>query len=1010
MDFRATKTPLEREDEETERLVRPAPKLKPPRHDKRRERMEPEEDPDLKREAAIAKVIAAARERIPARNRETGDIVQISPNTLKEKPGLYEPVDEAEEKEPTKAPESEATPEKEKPESPEEQSAKQFYQKAGDALRELASQDKALKSKLKSYTIPGQFMHGMVKENPDFPAAKMLPGVQLPKGIRTIADVQRALATKPSKQKPLKNKKQPVEEPQEEAPAPPKPEKPQEQDPEAPPAEEAKPEAPVEQAPAAPVEQPGEPPVETKKTKKKAPAEPEKPLSDAEDLEAYKQERERSALDQKSGDELRALANENKALAEKLKDFLKKDGVLAGLLKKSPDRPVGGLFPELTDPEGKDPKKKGLPEGIKTVADLHRALMTKPGKPKKPEPVPQTALEKAGIPAPQRRETSKQERQEAMVTLSNSFPPQVAARLIEANLHPDDVRSLIRNYNAAKVTADVSNVGKFVDKVSAVYETDPSKVGPPKEWKGVEFDKLSPEEQGEAARQHVMKTVALSLAASDVLTKKLSNKGGISGRARVPEPVARMLANTMLKKTTPELSNKLADEVFTSTVKDGNPLKFSDGVVKKLLVQVGSNPAAQKMARAYFQATDYQRAKDKFLGSGALSEWDSPGGIVKALKGASQFFRGRNAVYGDDFTTHPAMNLFRTRVMGRLKTLSPARHQSVQKELAAVDHAEYQDLNKQWSSKFKAWKQKRDSYRKALAAYHENPQGKKPPKFLEPKPVKPQKPLSTVNPQEGESMWGEVLNPKPTPKLKKPKKPGKKALPPEGKKPEPTEGQVKTANFTYPTGTVMGSPNKTSVYHGVDPYAYGPGAYSGWLQPHQRDLGEADFGTLLAAAKNWLESPLLTAAVDGMIPDSRLRAALDLAIYEGPYNRAINPNDYNRLLVQLGGSGKAVTATSSCNSASTGGDPMKVSQKIRKYAARVADHNSKLAYEMLDFADRIAEQEQPEEQKPEPEEKKEASVDKYAAIRSAIIQHAHSLEPAKRAALLPILQTLKDLG
>jgi hypothetical protein len=43
----ATKTPSEREDEESERLVRKEPKAKPPRNDLRRERVNAEKDPDL---------------------------------------------------------------------------------------------------------------------------------------------------------------------------------------------------------------------------------------------------------------------------------------------------------------------------------------------------------------------------------------------------------------------------------------------------------------------------------------------------------------------------------------------------------------------------------------------------------------------------------------------------------------------------------------------------------------------------------------------------------------------------------------------------------------------------------------------------------------------------------------------------------------------------------------------------------------------------------------------------
>jgi 2'-5' RNA ligase len=43
----ATKTDAEREDEATEKLVKPSPKAKPPRHDLRNERVEAERDPDL---------------------------------------------------------------------------------------------------------------------------------------------------------------------------------------------------------------------------------------------------------------------------------------------------------------------------------------------------------------------------------------------------------------------------------------------------------------------------------------------------------------------------------------------------------------------------------------------------------------------------------------------------------------------------------------------------------------------------------------------------------------------------------------------------------------------------------------------------------------------------------------------------------------------------------------------------------------------------------------------------
>jgi tRNA nucleotidyltransferase/poly(A) polymerase/2'-5' RNA ligase len=79
----ATKTPAEKEDEEAERMVRPAPKLKPPRQDLRRNRMEPD-DSDVETEGADKdkdlsknyKRIAARWLRKLAKEHSPGDVWQ----------------------------------------------------------------------------------------------------------------------------------------------------------------------------------------------------------------------------------------------------------------------------------------------------------------------------------------------------------------------------------------------------------------------------------------------------------------------------------------------------------------------------------------------------------------------------------------------------------------------------------------------------------------------------------------------------------------------------------------------------------------------------------------------------------------------------------------------------------------------------------------------------------------------------------------------------------------------
>ena len=108
MQRQATKSVSEREDEESDRLVRPAPKQKPPRADRRRERMDVEDDPDLDesdpdtsmnyKTIGGSQTKASKTEKIPAKNSD-GKIVYVTPKTLKEKPGEYKAVKPEETKE-----------------------------------------------------------------------------------------------------------------------------------------------------------------------------------------------------------------------------------------------------------------------------------------------------------------------------------------------------------------------------------------------------------------------------------------------------------------------------------------------------------------------------------------------------------------------------------------------------------------------------------------------------------------------------------------------------------------------------------------------------------------------------------------------------------------------------------------------------------------------------------------------------------------------------------------------
>lgn len=123
----ATKTHPENEDDEAERLVRSAPKLKPPRKDKRRENMELEDNKDADLDSkdmslnykVVGNVVSRYagnkriqqqsklwrsrnKNKVPAINKQTGDRVFVSPQTLKEEPGKYEPIKKKDDDKPSK--------------------------------------------------------------------------------------------------------------------------------------------------------------------------------------------------------------------------------------------------------------------------------------------------------------------------------------------------------------------------------------------------------------------------------------------------------------------------------------------------------------------------------------------------------------------------------------------------------------------------------------------------------------------------------------------------------------------------------------------------------------------------------------------------------------------------------------------------------------------------------------------------------------------------------------------
>lgn len=805
MDRRATKTPAEREDAEAERLVRPAPKKKPPRHDKRREQMDTSEDegqdPDMSLNykdigGNVLRRWAAKQKKIPAKSRETGETVFISPDTLKKEPGKYEAIESEEGKPQTDQP-SEA---EEKPE---------------DAS---SSSDEG--------------------ETPD--------------GESDAAEAP---------------------------------------------------------------EEGGEEPPKKKKPKGKGKS-------------------------------------------------------------KGKKKPKGGE-------EGEEPEE-----------------------PKEP-----SEAEKAGIAPPQRPEPSEIEKREAAQLIIDSFPPEVAADLLMKEMHPTDVRTMTRAYNATK-SRPVKDPQAFAKDASEFFETDPDRVPPPQSWKNssgerVPFESLSPEEQSEAMRQHQMQVVAMSMAAQESLADSLSQTS-LMGKPKIPPGLSNTLASFMLSKGGEKQADQYADQMFYQSVASGAAVQMrqlgtKDKNIQKLMGQLP--PAAQKLAKNYFQAADYQEAKARFLGTGdGFDENSSSKDIFRGIKKAGSFFDDRKKVYGDE-DRHRGKEAFRVRVLDRLRSLEPDKYKEVRALMDRDEVANYKKAREQWQKKYEEWRKGFDAWAKENPLpFRDKPYDKPPPPEPEPPPR-----MAVVEPKsgrkEGDRLWEEM----------------------QASRSKVASRVARRFISTCRGGLSMGqNANKTGVYHGVDPQSHYPDPYPGWQQAHQRDLGEVDYDMILGSARDWLKTPVLSTSIEGITKDQQFRAALDLAIQSSRYNRQIDANTYNMLLARLAGVPEpgpgetllTLTARSDSpypNSLKNKVTTMKASHEVRTMAASAAATNPGLAYELIGLANRLAAQEQDDkkgqqqQQAEDDEGQGKQASDKYASLKSFVIRQAASDAGLKKA-LTPVLQEIRKLG
>lgn len=532
-----------------------------------------------------------------------------------------------------------------------------------------------------------------------------------------------------------------------------------------------------------------------------------------------------------------------------------------------------GKYEELEDkesPSGKDapgglaqrapkkPTKSNPPEEASSKPGSEEVAEPSEAEPKKPKSKkPKTVAQERGIASPQRREASMEEQIQSNLLLADNLPPKVAAKLIAAGVHPEDTQELVSSYKALR-SRDTGPLASFAAKMSGIYQTDPDRIPPPDHWRDasghrVSFEDLPSDEKAEAYRKHQMQVLAASLAAEDQVSKRLVSEG------KVPKQYATVMASSMLGGPS---NPKLAKEVFDSVLQSETVPEISEKQGRRLLDLVGDS-GAKDVAVSLLAASDYRRVKKDLLESGDVSEHSPVASIAVGLEKASSYFRRRAKAYGLD--NHPGSERLESRVLSRLRDIDPEKYAQVRKATDLLARRAYEKSLQAYKTSLKKW------HSQPVSTRGKEPEAPKPPLGLS------NAKTNTELKEEGRSLWNGLF-----------------------------DRQTKTASSvalhhlisSYLKGMAMTSPRpRVGLYHGIDPAQNYPAeGYTGWTQPHLRDMGPEAFREILAAARRWLKTSELS-PVEGMTRSQRGRHALDLALQETSYR--LDVSRYNTLLATL---------------------------------------------------------------------------------------------------------------
>lgn len=1039
-----TKDPYQRETEETERLVREAPKVKPPRRDRRRETIEPDRDPDLSQhdpdlsknfkdiggslQSRVAQrwLLRQAEEHknlVRVRNKDTGHVTYVTRETLQEKGGEYEVADEKDDISP-EPPQEKSSPKEEKEPKGEEKSL-QLYRQIHEAMRD----DPAFESLAKSISDPKVHIGQLPN---DFPLDKLKGFAEkfpLLKSFKTMGDARQAIhSAKNLKNLEKKHQEKREQDPKQERPTP----------------------EPLSEAGA--------------KIREQAKNDP-----------ALK-----AVVDQLDGGDPKALLH----LRHQINPSEDASSVVPGLPPevKTLGDVVDALEATRPKPNESEPSKKEESQKTETPSREEPPKSEKTPEPaKKPEKKERPAPKNDESEAPPRRPTTHKDQDRAERQLIENFPVEVSERLLDEDppLHPDDVRDLVEIYHTAKMEGKDEELSNLVKKGG--YATDLKDVRPPVvgvsgNGEEVPFDQLTGAEKATALRKHQMFVLGLSLAARDRTVDALKKK------VKAPEEVLGSIADFSLHHVPDETheqrearASTQARGIFGDIVKRGllsdnsdqyarwqsdrdhlirekseedhsydpdqdpdlpsppPPKGLDEDQIKKLLEALKNDPASQSLVVGYGMAADYLKARHDFLdpkSSKSLSEHRTPKEIIRGLQKADDFFDEANEKYPEELRNLVSgKDHFRNQVTEKIRTLAPEKYPFLRRHIQEQEFDEYE-------RNLKSWEKDYDRYQKDLKKFLKEKDNPYRSNFQGPTlPEPPQRPAGYLQARgsedERDQKGSDLLN-------KFRRSIGEL---------DKTASQILRVSQRYSscrTSRTMAPRSKSGVYWGVDPYPKGHEGfepYHGWQQARVQNLEESDLSTILAAARSWLRAPLLSEAVEGIYRDTQLRAALDLAIRsceDGRYSEGLHPTLYNRLLSRLGGTPEGDTLLTDRGSLYASGDtrPMKHSQALRQLATRYASENPVVAYDLLALSSKFAEDEQQqgsqgqqdqkqggqvppqflEHQKGKEDKKEEdqgqaqqKQASAYQALRSAVIRMASANRPLIEA-YKPLLDMIKQLG